>query len=192
VNTPHRPGHHGDRARQLGADAYFAIVPEWVLWHPELSPGAVRLFGTLQRRTNEHDHAFPGRAWLAERCNVSKNTIDRWMGELVGVGAVDKRRRWDPEAGEYLTSLYVLRMVGPSPAVGTSGPTREATPSHAGVESPHPADGDRSRALQGEPDQTDPESFTDEDQNPTRAAFLEELERRRRRRQPDEPEEEAS
>ncbi len=191
--TAQRPGHHGDRARELGADAYFAIVPEWVLWHPDLSAGAVRLFGTLQRRANEYDHAFPGRAWLAAKLGVSKTTVDRYIGELVAVGAVDKRRRWDPEAQEYKTSLYVLRMV--SPSVGMGSHTSGATPSHAAADTlATPMVTDREPGDL-ETDHSDGDGSADEETpepGTPAAEFLDRLQRRRARRQIEDPPEEAT
>ena len=76
----------------------FAIVPEWVLYHGDLSDGAVRLYAVLQRFVNQaadHNEVWPGQETLADRMRRSVPSIKRHVRELRDVGAlrVIKRRR---------------------------------------------------------------------------------------------------
>lgn len=94
----------------------FVIVPEWVLLS-RVSHGAVRLYASLARYADSvTGTAWPSRRTLATRLRVSDDTIDRWVKELVDVGAlfVERRTQTD-EVGSTrnLSNLYtVIRSKG--------------------------------------------------------------------------------
>ena len=93
------------------ASVRFAVVPEWVLDHPDLSDRAVRLYGVLARYADTMGHAWPARSTLGNRLYCSVDSVDRALKELAGVGAITKRRRVD-EAGDPTSNLYVLHPAG--------------------------------------------------------------------------------
>jgi len=102
---------------QAGADAYFALVPEWVLEDPKISDRAVRLYCRLSRFADyETGQAYPSRKLLAHLCRCSLPTIDRGMKELEAAGAVTSTPRFtDPDNPKVRTSnLYLLHRMAPS------------------------------------------------------------------------------
>lgn len=85
----------------------FAIVPDWILDHEDLSDRAVRLFGILARYADKSGHdAFPSRRKLAERLRCAESTLDLSVAELKKVKAVTvvARTRSDgsPTSNEYV------------------------------------------------------------------------------------------
>jgi len=93
---------------QLTADAYFAIIPEWILDAP-ISPTAVRAFALLQRYANNHNTCWPSRTTLAGRMRCSTDTVDRALKELVNIDALTIQPR-TAVAGQPQTNLYTLHM----------------------------------------------------------------------------------
>lgn len=89
---------------EVQADDYFAIVPEWVLFHPDLSHGAVRLYGVLRRFADQRGIAFPGLAAIGERYGVVPRSVTRHMEELIAAGAVTRKRRI--KHGRATSNLY--------------------------------------------------------------------------------------
>lgn len=100
---------------KVDADNRFAIVPEWILYHPDLSAQAVRLYGVLSRHTDDKTRSgSPGRAKLAARMSCSRDTVDRAVDELVSAGAVDVVNRWRDKAKTIRDSnVYRLKTVAP-------------------------------------------------------------------------------
>lgn len=109
----------------LRSDFKWAATPEWVLFHPDLSDRAVRLFGIIGRHANGMtDEAFPTRKTLAKECkNCSPDSIDRAVKELQAVGALVVEKRWTEE-GDPTSNLYTLMyapvQMGGRKAAGTS------------------------------------------------------------------------
>ena len=85
----------------------FAILPEWIIDAP-ISDCAFRLYAVLLRYGQTSGRRMPGRALLARRLHKSsKDTVDRALRELVGIGAVVVERR---RAGrQNLTNRYHVR-----------------------------------------------------------------------------------
>lgn len=90
------------------ADAYFAIIPEWVL-DAAISPTAVRCFAVLQRYANNDNQCWPGRTLLAKRMRCSPDTVDRAIKELITIKAVTVTARYQPN-GHQTSNLYVIHM----------------------------------------------------------------------------------
>lgn len=112
----------------LGADQYFAIVPEWVLYHEDLSDRAVRLYGVLSRMADKHGVSWPSRAFLAERLRCSKESIDRAVKQLTGAEALAVERRFDAATKTWQATRYTVHRSSP---VTTGSRTGATTPSRA-------------------------------------------------------------
>lgn len=97
-----------DTTHKLEADAYFAIIPEWIIVAP-ISPTAVRTFALLQRYANNHNTCWPSRTTLASRMRCSTDTVDRALKELVKIDALTIQPRITI-AGQPQTNLYTLHM----------------------------------------------------------------------------------
>lgn len=92
---------------RLKASGYYAILPEWILYHPRLSPGAVLLFCVLQRHAGEKG-IFPSRETLAEKRNSSVATIGRQLEELETHGILTRKQRCP--GGVFSSNSYTLEM----------------------------------------------------------------------------------
>lgn len=115
----------------LDADAYFAIIPEWVLYHESLSDRAVRLYGVLRRKADATGHAWPSRSTLAVVLRCSKESVDRAIKELVSAGALQTERRFDHDRKQWRSTRYTVMASSP---VTTGSRTGAATPSRGGDE----------------------------------------------------------
>ncbi len=136
----------------LDADAHFAIVPEWVLYHDKISDRGVRLYGILRRKAdNATGVAWPSRSTLADLLRCSKESVDRAVKELVSAGAVTTERRFDHERKQWQSTRYTVMASSP---VTTGSRVGAPTPSRVG---------DDGVAA---PVTTDPEPVTDS-QKPT-------------------------
>jgi len=93
---------------RLQADAYFAIIPEWILDAP-ISPTAVRTFALLQRYANNQNTCWPSRNTLAKRMSCSTDTVDRALKELHKINAISIQHRTSTP-GQPQTNLYTLHM----------------------------------------------------------------------------------
>ena len=88
-----------------------AIVPEWII-DATISNCALRVYAVLLRYGQTSGQRMPGRALLARRLHKSsKDTVDRALKELVGIGAgsVERRR----SGRQNLTNRYHLRSTPP-------------------------------------------------------------------------------
>lgn len=104
----------------LSKDIYFAQIPEWVLFHEDLSPQAVRLYCVLARFSE--GRAWPGRQLLAERLQAkSTKTVDRALKDLVDVGAITVIPRWD-EAGDRTSNAYKVHVAPPEGVASRMSP----------------------------------------------------------------------
>ncbi len=90
----------------------FAIIPEWVLDHPDLPHGAVRLYGVLGRYADADGRCWPSRLTLGNRLGCSRDTIDRWVKDLIKMGALSVERRTNQ------TNIWVIRRVAATMRVG--------------------------------------------------------------------------
>jgi hypothetical protein len=95
-------GGAGDEPTLVSSRPRFAPIPERLLLDREVSDGAVRLWGILDRVAARH-RLWPGREYLAERLGVSTDTVDRRVGQLRAGGWLEVRRR-----GQGRTNLYSL------------------------------------------------------------------------------------
>ena len=120
----------GGGGAQLVLEQRFAVVPEWVI-DAEIGDCAYRLYSVLLRYGQTSGCRMPSRATLAARLHkASKDSVDRALKELVGIGAVVvERRRRD---GRNLTNRYLLMSSPPEvrggESAGDGGRIRAATP----------------------------------------------------------------
>lgn len=130
----------------------FARIPEWVLYHPDLSAEDVRVFGILDR-FDGHD-CFPSLASIAEKMQRSEDTVRRSIRRLETVGAVLVEVRTTDE-GRQTSNRYLL--------AGDQQPCKGALaavppPGVAAVQGGEGGTGaTRSRARE-DPEQEDPET----------------------------------
>ncbi|HEY7035095.1 MAG TPA: hypothetical protein VH482_27390, partial [Thermomicrobiales bacterium] len=105
----------------------FAAIPEWVLYHPDLTGDDIRVFGVLARHGND---IRPSRQTIADAIHKSPDTVDRCISRLRKAGAVAVERRYEGETR--LPNRYFL--AGDSPAEGSRNDA--ATPSRKGAATP--------------------------------------------------------
>jgi hypothetical protein len=87
-----------------------AHVPLWIL-QSSVQHGAVRLYAFLSARWCDRDGlANPSRSELATALNCSVDTVDRWVKQLVGIGALSVQNQ-KIQAHQFVENLYQLRMV---------------------------------------------------------------------------------
>lgn len=117
----------------IGAQVYFAVVPEWVLDLP-MSAQAVRVYCCLRRYAdNKTGECWPSRRTLAMRSRTSITTLDRCLKELVDHGAILMERRKGSN-GDWTSNLYtVLSMpdgvasdlIPPRPVLAATGGSKD-------------------------------------------------------------------
>lgn len=91
----------------IGAQTYFAVIPEWVLDLP-MSAQAVRVYCCLRRYAdNKTGECYPSRRTLAMRSRMSVATLDRCIKELVQHGAITVQRRLNSH-GDWSSNLYTV------------------------------------------------------------------------------------
>jgi hypothetical protein len=97
----------------------FAIMPTWVL-KSGVSPRALQLYLLLHSFQNDkHTAAFPSRATLVEEGMGSTSAVDRAMVELMKIGAISTKRRFNT------SSLYSVHV---EPCLVTTTPKNESSP----------------------------------------------------------------
>lgn len=91
----------------IGAQVYFAVIPEWVLDLP-ISAQSVRVYCCLRRYAdNKSGECWPSRRTLAMRSRTSITTLDRCLKELVDNGAIRMERRKNSN-GDWTSNLYTV------------------------------------------------------------------------------------
>src|SRR5215213_591224 len=107
----------------LVLEQHFAIVPEWVL-DADISDAALRLYAVLLRYGQTSGIRMPGRRLLAGRLHKrSRDSVDRALKELVGIGAVIVQHR--RQGAVNLTNRYVVRSTPPQRAPVPSAAERD-------------------------------------------------------------------
>src|SRR5215218_9904644 len=117
MNALDRETDGDDNEDVLVLEQHFAIVPEWVL-DADISDAALRLYAVLLRYGQSSGHRMPGRRLLASRLHKrSRDSVDRALKELVGIGAIVVQHR--RHGAVNLTNRYVVRSTPPQPAAVT-------------------------------------------------------------------------
>ena len=131
----------------------FSIIPEWVIV-AEVSHGAVRLYALISRYADyATGEAFPSRATLGSRLRVSTDTVDRFIKELVGIGALTVIRRRDGVVWQ--SNLYIVRRTQESPqgsrTLAGTGLTGTTTPTRTDAPTPTRTDAELTRTNKQDP-----------------------------------------
>lgn len=98
-----------EQARVKTRMGVYAIVPLWLVLHPDVKDFAVRLFVYLVARhaDREDGTCHPKRRTIAAALGVTEKTIDRAFGQLKKAGALTIDNRHD-ESGQLISSLYTM------------------------------------------------------------------------------------
>ena len=108
------------------ADHYFAIIPESILY-ADISHAAVRVYGVLRRHADkDNGTCHPGRSRIAKLAHMSPSSVDRAIGELVNIWAIEVIRRPNPDNPKQLLSNQ-YRILTP-PAGDHTPPASDDTP----------------------------------------------------------------
>src|SRR4051794_7006914 len=111
MNALDRGADGDDNEDVLVLEQHFAIVPEWVL-DADISDASLRLYAVLLRYGQTSGNRMPGRRLLASRLHKrSRDSVDRALKELVGIGAVVVQHRRQGTLN--LTNRYVVRNTPP-------------------------------------------------------------------------------
>jgi len=130
-----------------------------VLYHPDLTARAVRLFAVLDRFAGDAEDCYPSRKKLARKMGCSPATVDRALAELVEVGAVEvspRRRTGDDEDGGQTSNLYTLHGTDPK-LKAEEGATQECTGGVRADDDPPSSD---PRPQEREPSEREPVNET--------------------------------
>jgi helix-turn-helix protein len=112
----------------------FAIVPEALLYDPEISADAVRVYGVLARHGSDPSNCYPKHARIAALIGRSKASVWRWIKELEGAGWIDVVARvssdGDPDSNGYVVHATVAapRGVPATPRGGVPADPRGGSP----------------------------------------------------------------
>jgi Helix-turn-helix domain len=92
-----------------GADAYsargFTQVPNWILRHPRLSPGAKLACAVILSYAWQNNFCFPGQEKMAKDMGSGKRSVVRFIAELEREKALTIKRR-----GQGKTNIYILHL----------------------------------------------------------------------------------
>jgi hypothetical protein len=106
----------------------FAIIPEWVIYDPELSSHAVRVYAILARHADDSGACWPSRKRIASLLGRGIDSVKRAVGELEERGAIEVQVRRHRPGEPNETNVYFVRRVdprctgAPSPVHGRSDP----------------------------------------------------------------------
>jgi len=106
-----------------------SILPGRAVTDERLSPVQFRLLALLCTYTNSEDHScFPSQGLLAERLNLSRQYVNKVLGELEVLGYVEKRERKRSDGG-VASNLYEVLYDEPDTTPCQQELTPPATPS---------------------------------------------------------------
>lgn len=75
----------------------FAAIPEALLYDPDMSSHAVRVYGVLLRHGSDPTNCYPSHARIGRLVGKSSSSVPRWIRELVDAGWVEIVPRYRPE-----------------------------------------------------------------------------------------------
>lgn len=144
----------------IEADVRFAVVPEWVIFHEDLSHAAVRVYAVLQRHANGDGEAWPSLSRIGRLARCSPDTARRAIRDLVDAGALHREPRH--EDGRQTSNRYVLfatppemRGGGGTHARGGVAPVQGGRVAPVQGEERKPEEREPVKTLSGEPDEED-------------------------------------
>ena len=117
----------------------YAMIPEWVIYHPDLTGSDVRVYAVMARMADAEGRCYPKADTVASRLNVSDDTVRRSIARLEAAGAL----RVEPKmgAGGYRSNDFLI--------AGDTPLTNEITPERAKQKADAEANGRKSAAAGG-------------------------------------------
>lgn len=95
-----------NESTNISADAYFAMIPEALLYDERLTSTDVRVYGCLRRFADKASgRCHPSHSTIAEKIHTSDRTVRRSIDALVDAGWVISRRR-KSEEGAWTSNSY--------------------------------------------------------------------------------------
>ena len=85
----------------------FALVPLWMVDHPDITPIDVAVYVSIKRHADQQGEAYPSRARIAELAKLSVDSVDRSVKRLIDVGVLEKEVR-RKKNGEPTSNLYTI------------------------------------------------------------------------------------
>ncbi len=96
-----------------GADTFttngFTQVPNAILTHAKISPGAKLTYAMLLKYAWEKNSSFPGQAQLAEDLGATDRSIRTYLSDLEANGLVEIHRRGLGRPNLYILNVTVAR-----------------------------------------------------------------------------------
>ena len=128
----------------------FVMVPEWVLFHADLTGSHVRLYGVYASYADaQSNECWPSLTTIAERLGAHRNSVREWRNKLASVGALTVERRYSKKGGESFEIAPLITIKRVAPAVDK--------PLHSAVPPLHPHVGGGTKTLTGGVQPTVPE-----------------------------------
>jgi len=97
-----------------GADAFttrgFTQVPNAILTHSTLSPGAKITYAMLLRYAWQEDRSFPGQGRLAKDIGAGERSIRTYLKELEAGGLVEIHQRGLGRSNLYILDITVAKL----------------------------------------------------------------------------------
>lgn len=84
------PGH----APAVEVEARWAAIPEPLLYDPDVSAEAVRVYGVLVRYGTQPGNCYPAHATIGKHVGRAAGSVARWIRELEEAGWVTRVPRW--------------------------------------------------------------------------------------------------
>jgi DNA-binding transcriptional ArsR family regulator len=84
------------------------VATNWAFQQRGLTPIAFRILANLADCHNPANGCFPSQAWLAERCEVHRASINRHLAELEDKGLICRERRQDAGSKQQRSTRYYL------------------------------------------------------------------------------------
>jgi hypothetical protein len=88
----------------------FAIMPLWIVDHPNLEALDVAVYVAIKRHADREGDAHPSRQTIARLAKVSIKTVDRSVDRLIEIGALEKFARRNPN-GDPTSNRYIIHEV---------------------------------------------------------------------------------
>ena len=127
----------------IQTDVRFAMIPEWVMNHPDISGNDLLVYVALSMRANhkKNNTCWPGHEKIGEDVGLSVNTVRRSLAALRKAGAVSWEER---EGASHLYTVYMIQQqdsssvgtpkIAPHPQTGTPPyPEMGTPPTHTRV-----------------------------------------------------------
>ena len=91
----------------------FVQLPEWLLFHPDISDGAKVTWLALASYADRQGEAFPGVTTIGDRRSIGRRAIFRHLDQLEDAGALRRQARYRETDGGRTSTLYVLAWAHP-------------------------------------------------------------------------------